>query len=146
MLADVLDMPRLKGFAAATQVAPAMKVFTAHQRHETHAARFSLHWHDRSGDPQTLALDPSTYARVAGPYNRRNVYGAALAYGPILRGDPKTRAMQESVMRYAFCAPGSLGDELGVPRDARNLRMAVAPTRVDVRRDLDFAWGVECRD
>jgi hypothetical protein len=144
MLGDVLGLPRLKGFAAATQVAPAMKVFTAHQGYETHAARFALHWQDASGNPQTLVLNPATYGRVTGPYNRRNIYGAALAYGPILRSDPRTRAMQESVMHYAFCAPGSLGAELGIPPDARNLRMTVSPTRADARRDLELNWGVNC--
>ena len=145
MIGDVLGLPRLKGFAAAIQVSPAMKVFTAHQGYETHAARFTLHWEDAAGIPQTLALNPDTYARVAGPYNRRNIYGAALAYGPILRSDPRTRAMQESVMRYAFCTPGSLGVELGIPPDVQNLRMEVLPTRSDARRDLELAWGVDCR-
>lgn len=145
MISDVLGLPRLKGFAAAIQVSPAMKVFTAHQGYETHAARFTLRWKDESGFPQALALNPDTYARVAGPYNRRNIYGAALAYGPILRSDPRTRAMQESVMRYAFCAPGSLGGELGIPTAAQNLRMEVLPTRSDARRDLELAWGVDCR-
>src|SRR5262245_35466813 len=44
MAADVLAMPGLKAIAAATQVSPAMRVFTAHQGYETHAARFRLSW------------------------------------------------------------------------------------------------------
>lgn len=95
---DLFGMPKLKGLAAATQVAPAMKVFTAHQGYETHAARFTLSWRDGQGAAHELALTPQTYAAVRGPYNRRNVYGAALAYGPLLRKDPATLRMQESVM------------------------------------------------
>lgn len=144
MLGDVLGLPQLKGFAAATQVAPAMKVFTAHQGYETHAARFALDWQDGSGTEQSLELDPSTYSRVGGPYNRRNIYGAAFAYGPILRSDSRTRAMQASVMHYAFCAPGQLRHELGIPAEARNLRMRVTPTRADARRDLELNWSVDC--
>lgn len=146
MVGDVFALPRLKGFAAATQVSPAMKVFTAHQGYETHAARFSLHWEDEVGATRTLALDPASYDRVKGPYNRRNVYGAALAYGPILRADPRTRQMQASVMRYAFCTPGSLGRELGIPPQARNLRVEVVPTRADARRDLELTWEVHCHE
>jgi hypothetical protein len=145
MVGDVLGLPQLKGFAAATQVSPAMKVFTAHQGYETHAARFSLHWKDEAGLAHVLSLNPETYSRVAGPYNRRNVYGAALAYGPILRADPRTRPMHESVMRYAFCSPGKLRGELGIPPQARDLRVVLVPTRDDARRDLEYEWRVDCQ-
>src|SRR5262245_53641804 len=99
MASDVLGLPKLKGLAAATQVSPAMKVFTAHESYETHAAFFSVQWRDATG-LHALALTPAVYKAVQGPYNRRNVYGAALAYGPLLRKNPATRAMQESVMNY----------------------------------------------
>ncbi len=146
MIGDVVGLEKLKAFGAATQVAPAMKVFTAHQGYETHAAQFALHWRDPAGLEQTLELTPETYRRVKGPYNRRNVYGAALAYGPILRRDPRTRQMQHSVMRYAFCAPGVLLGELGLPADARDLRVSVRPIRADARVDVEQVWTVNCHD
>lgn len=144
MVADVLGLARVKALAAATQVAPAMKVFTAHQGYETHSARFFLHWRDESGASRSLQLDPRTYRGVKGPYNRRNVYGAALAYGPILRADARTRPMQESVMRYAFCSPGHLRSELGIPPQAKDLRVELVPVRADARRDLELEWRIEC--
>ena len=144
MVGDVFDLPSLKGSAAATQVSPAMRVFTAHRGYETHAARFSLHWQDGNGATRSLPLDPHSYRGVGGPYNRRNVYGAALAYGPILRADPRTRPMQESVMRYAFCSPGGLRQELGIPPQARDLRVGLVPTRADARRDLELEWSIDC--
>lgn len=144
MLGDVAGAPRLRAFAAATQVAPAMKVFTTHQGYETHAARFTLHWQDAASASRSLVLDPRSYRGVEGPYNRRNVYGAALAYGPVLRNDPRTRALQESVMHYAFCAPGTLRHELGIPSTATDLTLEVAPTRADARRDLEFVFQVDC--
>lgn len=140
ILGDVFDLPRLKGVAAATQVAPAMKVFTAHHGYETHAARFAVHWTDDAGTPHALTLTPATYAGVAGPYNRRNVYGAALAYGPVLRADPRTAPMQASVMRHALCAPGTLRRELAIPAGARDLRIVVTPVRADARTDLAYTW------
>lgn len=146
IFAEVLAMPRLKAVAAATQVSPAMKVFTAHQGYETHAARFAVTWTDAQGRGQRLDLDPQTYRNVHGPYNRRNVYGAALAYGPLLRADPKLRAMQESVMHYAFCSPGALRADLGVPRDAANLTIHVLPTRAPARADLELSWEVDCNE
>jgi len=144
MAADALGMSRVKAFAAGLQVSPAMRVFTAHEGYETHAARFSLSWQDESGASYVLALDPATYARVAGPYNRRNVYGAAFAYGPLLRADPALRGMQESVMQYALCDPGTLRTELGIPDDALYLAAHVEPVRTVQRTDLEFTWRVNC--
>lgn len=146
MLGDVLNLSTLKGFGAALQVAPAMKVFTAHDGYETHAATFTLHWRDAAGAEHDLTLDPARQPRLQGPYNRRNVYGAALAYGPLLRRNPRLRPMQESVMHYAFCAPAVLRHELGLPADARDLRVGVQPLRDDARADLDYAWEVACHD
>ncbi len=146
MFAEVLAMPRLKAVFAATQVSPAMKVFTAHQGYETHAARFAIAWIDADGVAQRLAVDPEIYCNVQGPYNRRNVYGAALAYGPLLRADPKLRPMQESVMHYAFCSPGALRSDLGIPRDAANLTIHVLPTRPTARGDLESSWEVDCNE
>jgi hypothetical protein len=145
IVADVFVMPKLKGLAAATQVSPAMRVFTAHQGYETHAARFRLSWHDPHGKQHELQLDPQTYAGVRGPYNRRNVYGAAFAYGPLLRVDPERREMQESVMQYAFCSPGELRNELGIPGDALQLRAHVTPVGKSVRTDLELSWEIRCR-
>ncbi|HET9473964.1 MAG TPA: hypothetical protein VFO82_08725 [Steroidobacteraceae bacterium] len=142
--AEALGMARVKALAAALQLSPAMKVFTAHQGYETHAARFSLSWVDDSGASYVLALDPATYSHVQGPYNRRNVYGAAFAYGPLLRADPQLRTMQESVMRYALCDPGTLREELGISRDAHSLVAHVAPVRPVNRADLELSWPVRC--
>lgn len=144
--ADSLRMPKLKGLAAATQVSPAMKVFTAHDGYETHAAQFALSWRNRDGVAHTLKLDPQTYAKLEGPYNRRNVYGAAFAYGPLLRQDPKLRAMQESVMHYALCKPGHLRSDFGIPADATHLTAHVIPMRPMTRTDLDLSWEIDCHE
>jgi len=146
VVADVMAWPQVKAFAAATQVSPAMKVFTAHQGYETHAARFAISWRDRQGLDHRLMLDPESYAHVRGPYNRRNVYGAAFAYGPLLRSDPQLRPMQESVMQYAFCTPGNLRSDLGVPADATQLMAHVMPVRKHTRTDLELSWEIRCNE
>jgi hypothetical protein len=143
IVADVVGMPRVKAVAAATQIAPAMKVFTAHQGYETHAARFALHWRNADGSSGMLPLTPENYATVEGPYNRRNVYGAALAYGPILRADERTRPLHDSVTRYAFCEPGVMRHELGIPLDAQALAVRITPRTVQ-RPDLETSWEIQC--
>jgi len=114
MAGDVLGLPWLKGFAAATCASPAPKVFSAVKGLETYSTRFVIEWQDERGDRKERELDSATYARLRGPYNRRNVYGAALAYGPVLASDPLRKPMLDAVLRYALCPPRRLLDELGI--------------------------------
>jgi hypothetical protein len=99
----------LKGIAAATTASPAPKVFSSVKGLETYSTHFSLEWTDRTGVEHTLRITPEIYALLRGPYNRRNVYGAALAYGPVL-----PEGLREPVMRYALCGDAPLLRELGI--------------------------------
>jgi hypothetical protein len=116
MTGDLLNVPALKGVAAATTASPAPKVFSAARGLETYSTRFIIEYEHRE-----VALTQEMYAKLRGPYNRRNVYGAALAYGPVLSTDPRTRAMFDEVSLYALCGDRPILRELGieVPRDAR---------------------------
>src|SRR5687767_15861051 len=96
MTGDLLNVPALKGVAAATTASPAPKVFSAVRGLETYSTRFFLEWTDTAGVEHSLPLTPEVYGRMRGPYNRRNVYGAALAYGPVLPAE-----LREPVLRYA---------------------------------------------
>jgi hypothetical protein len=104
----------LKGVGAATTASPAPKVFSAVRGLETYSTRFYLDWTDRAGQRRSLLLTPEVYGRVRGPYNRRNVYGAALAYGPVLVTDERTKPLFLSVTRYALCGDAPLLRELGI--------------------------------
>ncbi len=104
----------LKGVGAATTASPAPKVFSAVRGLETYSTRFYLEWRDRAGQEHSLLLTPELYARLRGPYNRRNVYGAALAYGPVLATDERTQPMFRAVVHYALCGDAPLLRELGI--------------------------------
>src|SRR5580658_637029 len=99
MVGDLVHVPPLKGFAAATAASPAPKVFSSVRGLETYSTRFFIEWTDIAGTFHSLEITPELYARVRGPYNRRNIYGALLAYGPVLQSDGRTRAMFNSVAR-----------------------------------------------
>lgn len=113
MAGDLLHWPALKGIGAATNASPAPKVFSSVRGLETYSTQFFLEWTE-DGTPHSLQLTPEVYARLRGPYNRRNVYGAVLAFGPVLQKDPRTRPMFESVARYALCGEAPLLRELGI--------------------------------
>lgn len=105
MVADLSGSRSMKGIAMATGASPAPKVFSAVQGLETYSTRFYFEWPGRR-----VELTPGLYARIRGPYNRRNAFGAALAYAPVLPA-----SLRDPVMRHAFCGPAPLLDELGLP-------------------------------
>lgn len=117
MAGDVLGLPAVRGLGIASGAAPAPKVFSTVRGLETFSSRFRLHVAGAEGSPRIVELTPELYRRLDGPYLRRNAWGAALAYGPVLLADPATRAMIESVLRSGFCdadpAPGTANGSQG---------------------------------
>ena len=126
-----------KGIGTATDASPAPKVFCAVKGLETYSTRFFIEWTDHAGEARSLELTPEVNARLRGPYNRRNVYGAVLAYGPVLATDPRTRPMFDAVAKYALCGAAPLLRELGI-------NPAEIAGRVSVR--LDPLPGTEIGD
>ncbi|MDP2228427.1 MAG: hypothetical protein Q8J78_13230 [Moraxellaceae bacterium] len=117
MIGDLAGSVPLKALGAASHASPAPRVFTAHQGFETFSSRFFLEWTDEQGLPRQLELTPASYGRLDGPYNRRNAYGAALSYGPVLASNPATRPMFEAVSRHALCGKAPVLRELGINSD-----------------------------
>jgi hypothetical protein len=122
MVGDLAGLAWLKGLGAATAAAPAPKVFSAVRGYETYSTRFFLEWEDAQGETTSLPLTPELYGRLQGPYNRRNIYGAALSYGPVLPA-----SLRDPVMTFALCFPGPLRGELALPKDAKRLRVRYEP-------------------
>ena len=142
MAADVLGLPEVAGAAAATGASPAPRVFSSVQGLETFSSRFVLQIPRASGAVERVEVTPERYAGIAGPYNRRNAYGAVLAYGPALVSDPRTAPLFESVARHALCAEAPLLRELGVApaTAARPIRIEVIPragTKSELPRELE---------
>jgi hypothetical protein len=143
MLGDVIGSPSLRGLAAATGASPAPKVFSAAQGLETYSSKFYLEWVENS-HVRSVELTPELYQKLRGPYNRRNVYGAVLAYGPVLMNNPPTRPMFEQVSKYALCGEAPLLRELGIEPPASPLWIKLEPltqTPADIPRRLE----VDCR-
>ena len=120
MAGFVTGSKALRGIGAATGAAPLPKVFSAVNGYETFATQFTLVYEDRGATVRTL-ITPELYSNLRGPYNRRNVYGGALAYGPCLPD-----ALWRPVLRYGLSADGPLHRELHVPTSARHVRVEIA--------------------
>jgi hypothetical protein len=129
MAGDVLQLPALKGFGLATAASPAPKVFSALRGLETYSTRFYIEWTGTDARFHSIEITPDLNSHLRGPYNRRNVYGAVLAYGPVLMTDPKSRRMFDSVARYALCGKAPLLRELGIDPTgvSGNVRIRLEP-------------------
>lgn len=119
MLADLAGAPRVAALAFASSLSPAPKVFTTQAGYEGFSTGFVLHVHTEDGATERVRISPERYARVRGPYNRRNALGAAIAGAPLLRARPELSPMLESVVAYALCGDAPLLYELGVVPGAR---------------------------
>ncbi|MDA0667742.1 MAG: hypothetical protein O3A95_08350 [Planctomycetota bacterium] len=95
MVGDLLPSPPLKGF-------------------ETYSTQTFLDWTDRNGVSQSIEFTPDSYSKILGPYNRRNIYGAALAYGPVFVEDDLLKPIFQSVVGFALTGEAPLLQELGV--------------------------------
>ena len=128
MVGDVTGTRALVGIGRASVASPAPRVFSAVRGLETYSTRFFLTWTDEAGSPRELELTPRTCALLRGPYNRRNVYGAALAYGPVLASDGTGRALLEPVLTYALTGDAPLLRELGIdPEEVSDVAVRYEP-------------------
>ncbi len=114
MAGDALRLLPLKAIGAATAASPAPRAFTSLRGLEAFSCLFFVEWDDKAGGKGSLALTPTVYGRLRGPYNRRNVFGAILAAGPVLSTDPVTKSLYTAVARYALCGEAPVLRELGL--------------------------------
>jgi hypothetical protein len=120
MLGDILHLLPLKCVGAASAFAPFPKVFCDNQGLEGFASEFTLTAERANGAVTNIILTPEIYSRLKGPYNRRNVYGAALSFGPKLPPE-----LWRSVFDYGFGPAGTLRQELGLPDDTTNVCVTI---------------------
>jgi hypothetical protein len=112
----------LRGIGLASGIAPYTKVFCEADGYEAFAARFRLEGTRPDQSLWSCALDPERYARIKGPYNRRNVHGATLAFAPRLPDD-----LRSSLISQALAADSDLRRELDIPSDLTDLRVIITP-------------------
>lgn len=110
----------LRGLGAATCAAPMPKVFSDVDGLETFASQFTLRGLDGTGRPFELKITPEVYAKLAGCYNRRNVYGAALSYAPRM-----PEPLWSAVFCYGLGPDGPLRREFGLPDGAHHLSVEI---------------------
>lgn len=124
----------LRGIGAATAASPLPKVFSDVDGLETFASAFTLRYRDAKGALTETPITPELYGRLGGPYNRRNVYGAALSYAPRLPAP-----LWEAVYCYGLAPQGPLRRELGLDAGATDFSVTIR-TRT---RGRDGVWTLK---
>lgn len=129
MSGDIFNVPALKAIGASFGASPAPKVFSSIDGLETFSSEFYLTWQDKQGIWQKQKLTPELAKKFKGPYNRRNVYGAILSYGPVFSKNAILKPAYEAILSYAASEKGSFFKELGIDRDniGSNLFIEVVP-------------------
>ncbi len=130
MAADLLDLPVAKGLASASVISPLPKVFSDVRGLETFASEFTIEATTPGQEPRLITITPELYARVVGPYNRRNVYGAALSYAPRL---PEN--LWQAIYCFALRPGGTLRSELDLPAESGTNVAVIIKTRTKGRHD-----------
>lgn len=134
MVGDATGFVPLEGVALATMASPLPKVFSAVEGYETFAARFTVVAERPDGSRTAVELTPEVARGLRGPYNRRNVYGAALAYGPKL-----PRPVWQAIFCHGLERGGPLREEIGLPADATAVSVEIESTT----RGSDDRWTLE---
>ena len=111
-LGFVIGSDTLRGLGAMTAASPLPFVFSSFRNVETFAADFEIELTRPNGERVRHRITPELYAKLDGPYNRRNTYGAVLSYGPALDA-ANERALVDAVLRYGLCARGPLAQRFG---------------------------------
>lgn len=144
MFGHMIDSPTVKGLALVTAASPAPKVFASRDGLESLSSTFTLAWRD-ADQVHRLPLTHEVYPSIRGPYNRRNVYGAVLGFGPVLAQNEQTVDAFDDVTRHALCPseggvlleelgidPGSV-DQVWLEYEHRPETPPSMPTRLDIR-------------
>lgn len=112
----------LRGIGAASGIAPFPKVFSEAEGYEAFAARFCVGGEREDGTRWSRELEPEWYSQMKGPYNRRNVYGASLAFAPKLPAE-----LRQTLLDYELAPGSALRRELRIPEDVQGLKITIIP-------------------
>lgn len=127
-IGHVTGIKIIKSLGVVTAASPLPIVFTEVKGIETFASDFYIQWTNELNEIERVQMTPEIYSRLKGPYNRRNIFGAAIAYGPVL---PET--IWSPILNYGICN-GILQEELEIPFDENSFSIEIE-TRTKSKTD-----------
>ena len=122
MIGYLIGSNVFRGIGLASGIAPFPKVFCEAKGYEAFAATFVVSGKMPDDKTWSRSLDPVWYSQLKGPYNRRNVYGAALAFAPRLPEE-----VRKMLLRKSLSPDSSLRRELKIPDSIQDLKVTITP-------------------
>ena len=141
LLGLVIGNDTIRGLGFATGASPLPLVFSKFRGVENFAADFFIDVEFDNGDRLETRLTSEMYSNLKGPYNRRNPYGAVLAYGPMLTEKHEVQ-LRDQILRYGICSNGPLARELGYEQIIRSATISFRSKTKGKEKTWDF--HVEC--
>lgn len=124
MLGTVTKLDPVKGIGFMTTASPLPLVFSKFRDVENFSSDYYMDIKFKNGEQTSFKVTPEMYERAQGPYNRRNPYGAVLAYGPMLT-KPNELILRDKVMQYSACGQGSFMREIGIDQPIEHINVTV---------------------
>ena len=124
MIGTVTSVDAVKGIGFMSTASPLPLVFSKFRGVENFSSDYYMDIRFRNGQMTSMKITPEIYDRAKGPYNRRNPYGAVLAYGPMLT-KPNEIILRDKVMQYSACGQGSFMREIGVTEPIEHINVTV---------------------
>jgi len=127
MIGYLTGLKPLRGVGLASGVSPFPKVFCEADGYEAFAASFRLEGQRADGTLWVREFDPEWYSQLSGPYNRRNVYGAALAFAPRL-----PEKLRDHLLDEALSPTSRMRSELNIPDDLQGETIVITPREPEI--------------
>jgi len=124
MLGTIMNADAIKGIGFMSTASPLPLVFSKFRGVENFSSDYYMDVRFKDGEIKSFKITPEIYERATGPYNRRNPYGAVLAYGPMLT-KPNEIILRDKVMQYSACGKGSFMREIGVSKPIEHIIVTV---------------------
>ena len=134
----VFNLNALRGLGAALASSPLPIVFTQVKGVETFASDFFISFETEKDGLKEMQITPEIYSKFSGPYNRRNVYGAAISYGPVLPDK-----LRDAVLQFGFCKK-ILIKEFNLPANSKNFSVRIK-TKTKGEND-EWVFKIICED
>jgi hypothetical protein len=136
IIGHLTGVDNIRNLGRITSSSPLPLVFSEVNGVEPFASDFYLQYKNENGENQKVKITPEIYSRLKGPYNRRNIYGAAISYGPVL-----PEQLWKSVINYGLCNE-ILKDELQVPVSKDNFSIYIETKTKD--RSDNWTLNANC--
>jgi hypothetical protein len=128
MVADLCGLRSVKGLLTAWGCSVQPRVFSTVDGLETFSSTVVVRLKRRDGEVLETPLTKRLARKLRGPYNRRNVYGAILVYGPVLQQHPQLGPMMDAILEQSAREGSPLLRDFAVSaRDVAEVEVELIP-------------------